>query len=269
MKPLKQKKRIRHRMFNLKELTIGGVKLSRTSAMHYWKLVFRSGLFLLALLIYLNNKDQTVQGMVETSPALMMFIWVVMFLEIVIRFLPSSIESMGCQKQFKKNFKSTGCLESLGEGEKVKLDTAKGTFISAAAWIILNGIVGALYFNGIISEGILVLISLAYSVCDMICILFFCPFQTWFMKNRCCTTCRIYNWDYAMMFTPLIFIIDNSFYTASLVVLSVILLIRWEYTVKVHPERFTEAANESLKCMNCTEKLCHHKKQLRAFMRNQ
>lgn len=254
-------------MFKLKEMSVGGIKLSKTSAMHYMKLIFRTGLFIVALFIYLNNNKQTVQGMIETSPALMYFIWGVMFIEILLRFFPSNIESMGCQKQFKKNFKATEEMKLLKEGHKVSLSTAKGTFISAAAWIILNGIIGTLFFKGYISEGILVLIALAYSICDMICILFFCPFQTWFMKNRCCTTCRIYNWDYAMMFTPLVFIVNESFYTASLVIMSVILLIRWELTVRVHPERFTEKTNENIKCINCREKLCHHKKQLQSFMR--
>ena len=36
----------------------------------------------------------------------------------------------------------------------------------------------------------------------VICILFYCPFQMWFLKNRCCVNCRIYNWDYAFLFTP-------------------------------------------------------------------
>ncbi|MCC8357928.1 MAG: hypothetical protein LJU34_08915, partial [Oscillospiraceae bacterium] len=106
-----------------------------------------------------------------------------------------------------------------------------------------------------------------YSVCDMICILFFCPFQTWFMKNKCCGSCRIYNWDYAMMFTPLMFI--KSVYTWTLCAMALALLIRWELTFYRHPERFYEATNQSLKCANCHEKLCQHKKQLRRFLRRQ
>jgi hypothetical protein len=61
---------------------------------------------------------------------------------------------------------------------------------------------------GILDDGIMILLCSAYSICDIICILFFCPFQTWFMKNKCCSTCRIYNWDYAMMFTPLFFVLE-------------------------------------------------------------
>ena len=80
------------------------------------------------------------------------------------------------------------------------------------------------------------------------------------MKNKCCSTCRIYNWDYAMMFTPLFFV--RKTYTWSLLVLSVALLVRWEITFFLHPERFSEKTNDYLQCRNCTEKLCVHKKQL-------
>ena len=97
----------------------------------------------------------------------------------------------------------------------------------------------------------------------MICILFFCPFQSWFLRNKCCSTCRIYNWDYAMMFTPLFFV--RRLYTWSLLFLSVALLARWEITFYKYPERFSEATNGYLSCSRCTEKLCAHKNQLRSL----
>lgn len=83
------------------------------------------------------------------------------------------------------------------------------------------------------------------------------------MKNKCCSTCRMYNWDYAMMFTPLFFI--RKPYSWSLLALSVALLIRWEITFYLHPERFSEKTNDYLQCKNCTEKLCAHKKQLHSL----
>ena len=116
---------------------------------------------------------------------------------------------------------------------------------------------------GILDDGILILLCSAYSICDIICILFFCPFQTWFMKNKCCSSCRMYNWDYAMMFTPLFFV--RRGYAWGLLALSVALLIRWEITFYLHPERFSEKTNDYLRCANCTEKLCSHKKQLHSL----
>ena len=131
------------------------------------------------------------------------------------------------------------------------------------SWLALNGAIFALYFSGIIDWGVLVLISLAYSVCDMICILFFCPFQSWMMNNKCCGSCRIYYWDFIMMFTPLIFF--GNVFARVLVGMSLLLLLRWELGAYFTPERYFEDTNANLSCASCTEHLCHHKKQLRSL----
>ncbi len=86
------------------------------------------------------------------------------------------------------------------------------------------------------------------------------------MKNKCCVNCRIYNWDYAMMFTPLFFV--KRSYSWSLLALSLALLIRWEITFFNHPERFSANTNAYLQCSNCSEKLCAHKKQLQVLWRH-
>ncbi|MBQ7816796.1 MAG: hypothetical protein IJ339_05545 [Oscillospiraceae bacterium] len=238
------------------------IKLSKISAMHYSKLVFRSVLFFVALIIYIINRVNGTGeyfGGFDKKPAILIFIWAVFVAEMFLRFFPSKLESMGCQKQFAANYKPT----KKSDAKPVNVSW-KVTFAIVASWVALNGLIGLLYYTNIIDEGILLLISLAYSACDMICILFFCPFQTWFMKNKCCTTCRIYNWDYAMMFTPLVFT-KSPFYW-SILLCAVALLIRWEITYKLHPERFSETTNKCLSCANCDEKLCHHKKQLKSFL---
>lgn len=240
--------------------------LSRTSTLHYFKLVFRSCLFLSALIMYLVNRignTGSVFGGFENSPIILILIWLVFVVEMILRFFPIKVESMGCQKQFARNFIST----KEANENKVVRQSPKPFVLIAVLWVILNGIIGGLYFANIIDQGILLLISLAYSVCDLICILFFCPFQLWFMKNKCCVSCRIYNWDYAMMFTPLIFV--KGIYTWSILALAIGLLIKWEIMYHTHPERFSETYNENLTCKNCQEKLCHHKKSLRAFLTNQ
>jgi hypothetical protein len=237
-------------------------KLSKISALHYMKLAFRSGLFLAAISIYLVNRIEgsgSLFGGFENQPVILVLIWLVFAVEMVLRFFPSKFESMGCQKQFAISF-----IPASSRSEMIAESSAKTTFIVAAVWIGLNAVIGALYFAGIFDAGILILISLAYSVCDMICILFFCPFQTWFMKNKCCGSCRIYNWDYAMMFTPFVFIMNP--YTWSLLLLALILLAKWEIVYRRYPERFSEATNGSLSCSNCLEKLCQHKKQLQRFL---
>ena len=238
-------------------MTVRNIKLSKTSAMHYMKLLFRSCLFLLLLAVYLYDRifagDSGLISDFLYRPVLLGIIWLVFALEMVMRFFPSGVESMGCQKQFAKNYLPAETPAPLP-------DDRQATWLTAFAWIGLNAVIGILYFTGLIDGGILLLICLAYSVCDMVCILFFCPFETWFLHNKCCGTCRIYNWDYAMMFTPLVFI--PSFFTWSLFALGLALLIEWEVIHHRFPERFYEETNQCLKCSNCKEKLCTHKKQL-------
>lgn len=230
-------------------------KISTISLLHFVKLTVRSLLFLATLVCYILNRTE----ILTYNAILPIIFWVLFVVEMLLRFFPSGLESMGCQKQFAKNY------EPFDENRSPENQSWKTTFLVAAVWIALNAIFGALYFMRIIDRGILILIAMAYSVCDIICILFFCPFQTWFMKNRCCTTCRIYNWDFAMMFTPLVFI--PGLYTYSLLGFALALLARWEIAYRLHPERFSTATNKCLDCSLCKEKLCSHKKQLRGFLK--
>lgn len=235
------------------------IKLSVISSLHYGKLFLRTALFLLALVMYILSRvrhDGELFRGYENSLWVLILIATVYTAEMIARFFPSKLESMGCQKQFARNFKPTSRVQP------VRMPW-KRTFAVVASWLALNGAIGVLYFKKVIDAGILVLISLAYGVCDMVCILFFCPFQTWFMKNRCCSVCRIYNWDFAMMFTPFAFL--RTPFTWGMLTLSLILLLRWEITYRRHPQRFSEATNASLSCANCQEKLCQHKTQLHSF----
>ena len=240
------------------------MKISKISMLHYIKLVCRSLLLIAAITVYIvfkfSKKDFSIADLEITI--VFGIIWFIYLLEMIIRFFPSKLESMGCQKQFEKNY-----IPNVSNKEIYFKKKPYTTRIVLLSWILLNGIIGILYYTNIFDKGILLLISFTYGVCDMICILFFCPFQTWIMKNKCCTTCRIYNWDFAMMFTPLVFI--PSIYTYSLLILSLILLFKWELYYHKYPERFLEDTNASLHCENCKEKLCHHKKQLRFFMKKQ
>ena len=235
---------------------------STISVLHAWKLGARSLLFILAIVCYvlgaIFGHTDAVLGALEDNWWFLIIVWIFFVFEMILRFFPSRLESMGCQKQFKKNFTPT-------EMTKPNLPSARGTLLTLLSWILLNGAIAVLYYTHVIDGAVLVLISLFYSVCDMICILFFCPFQTWFMKNKCCGSCRIYNWDYAMMFTPIALIPHP--YTLSLFGIALLLLIVWEIMLRTHPERFAENTNASLACANCREKLCHHKKQLKGFLK--
>ena len=230
--------------------------LTAVSMLHYVRLIYRSALFVTALALYIVGKLRHGEAMVtilERQPIIVRIIWLVFAVEMLLRFFPSRLESPGCQKQFRQNYIKSGSTQ-------IRIQDNNATMLVALVWICFNAVFGLLYMTGMLDDGIMVLLCCAYSVCDMICILFFCPFQSWFLKNKCCSTCRIYNWDYAMMFTPLFFI--RNLYAWSLLGLSLALMLRWEITFYRYPERFSPETNEFIRCENCTEKLCGHKMQL-------
>lgn len=233
-------------------------KISIVSAWHYFRLAYRSLLFILAVVVYIlyriSGKD--IMYVIDNNIYIFIGIALVYTVEMILRFFPSKIESPGSQKQFAKNYIKSG---------KTDIDVRdnNGTMLVAIIWIMFNLIFGLLKAFGILDDGIMIILCCLYSVCDMICILFYCPFQTIFLKNKCCSTCRIYNWDFAMMFTPLVFV--KHYLAWILVGFSLILFLRWEITFYRYPERFSDTTNDYLKCENCTEKLCYHKTQLQSL----
>ena len=120
-------------------------------------------------------------------------------------------------------------------------------------WCVGLAVVGGLYYGGILNKAGLFLISALFYVCDLICVLIWCPFRL-LMKTRCCTTCRIFNWDHLMMFSPMIFM--GGFYAVSLIVLAFLAWLIWELCIMMYPERFWDKSNAALRCSECTDKLC-------------
>ncbi len=245
--------------------------ISLISKLNYFRLIYRGSLLIAVIIYYILTRVFHLAFFDFSHPATIVvlgFVTLSFTWEMIERFIPAKTSSMGSQKQFKRNYVPSG-------ETKPKLQSWKATFFVFLSWIALNGVFGVLYFLNIFDQGIMVIISITYSVCDMICILFFCPFQTWIMHNRCCGTCRIYNWDFAMMFTPLIFIIvapsENGYFLNPfplvLVALSLALLLEWEINYHRHPERFSDTTNMSLRCVNCQEKLCAHKTQLQRLLK--
>jgi len=223
------------------------------------RLLFRIAVFIACILLYflVPTLDDDILNFGVNNLNLLHAIWVILALDMIIIFSRRSKVSMGSIKQFKRNY-----IEPKVQATKETLKKARRTMNIQAlkvilAWVLLNGIVATLYYTKIIRNRDLFLISAAYYVADLICIIYFCPFQKWIMRNRCCTTCRIFNWDQLMMVTPLLFI--PSLYSWTLGGLALIAFLVWEYNFYAHTERFLEISNDHLKCVNCTDKLCFHR----------
>lgn len=220
------------------------IKNQKAFTLYHGKFVLRLIILLAAAIIYALTGD------VLKYKLGALFVWALFAIEMIMKLFPSKVESMGSQKQFGKNF------EAARENVHIKIEHQKRVILIALLWIVLNGVIAHLYFKHIIDAGIMIITSLFYSVCDMICVLFYCPFQR-IMGNKCCTTCRIHNWDYVMMFTPMVFL--GNVFAISLFCLGAVVFIKWEYNVLKHPERFCEETNRSLTCANCKETRCSRK----------
>lgn len=187
-------------------------------------------------------------------------LWTALMIESLSLFIPRKNITVGRGKQFYANYTST--VSRFDELEFHK-NISKMNFQALkvfAVWILINMLISLLYILEVFGPTEMIMISIAYFVGDLFCVLFFCPFQSFLMKNRCCINCRIYGWDHIMMYTPLLFI--KSFFSWSLIFVSMVLLILWEYEYSKHPERFQELSNSLLRCENCRDKLCKIKKPI-------
>ena len=181
-------------------------------------------------------------------------LWLIWIFDIILQIIPIKNKiALGSQKLFANRF------ESIHKkiNHKALKDYIKNTTISAykvfIIWALLILVIGVLYYFNIINKIWLFMFSVFFYVCDLICVLIWCPFRL-IMKNKCCTTCRIFNWDHLMMFSPLIFC--GGFFAISLVVMAFLAWLVWELCILLYPERFSEMTNVALRCSNCTDKLC-------------
>lgn len=181
-------------------------------------------------------------------------LWLIWIIDMICQLIPiRSHLPLGSQKLFRQRFRPIREKINSPALKNYISSTTKAAGAVMILWVALVAIIGVLYFCNVFDKKILLLISIAFYVCDLICVLIWCPFRL-ILKNRCCTTCRIFNWDHLMMFSPLIFM--GGFYALSLFVLAFIVWLVWELSIFIYPERFWEFSNEALKCSNCTDKLC-------------
>jgi len=181
-------------------------------------------------------------------------LWIIWVIDMILQIIPIKNEvPLGSQKLFANRFRPIREKINHDALKKYIVDTTKAAYKVLVLWCLLILLIGILYFAGVIGKTGLFMISVLFYVCDLICVLVWCPFRL-MMKTRCCTTCRIFNWDHLMMFSPLVF--AGGFFALSLVVIAVLAWGVWELCILMYPERFWEHSNVALKCSECTDKLC-------------
>ena len=231
--------------------------ISRLRKIYFLRFIGRCVTFLLYLWLYLTDKSvfsvlERGQFFKTFSPLHLM--WIIWMTDMILQLVPAKHDlALGSKKLFRQYFQPSNLKKSAAQLKRYLVTTSKLADGILLIWIALIALIGVCHRAGWFGDAELFMISVAMYVCDLICVLFWCPFRL-MLKNRCCTTCRIFNWDHMMMLTPMIYV--GSFYTVSLLIVALIVWIVWEVTILIHPERFWWGSNSALTCANCTDKLC-------------
>lgn len=183
-------------------------------------------------------------------------LWIAVFVSMAAQLNPNSRLTAGCMKQYPARFDPAPGYDPTALQLAVRRQN-RGAVKVAAVWLSVNLVIGTLYHRKVLSAAdLVVLCALAY-LCDLVCVLFFCPFQTFLMGNRCCVNCRIFAWGSWMMAAPLMCV--PHWYSWSLFGMGLAVLAVWERRYARHPERFWEGSNRLLQCARCQEQLCRYK----------
>ena len=231
--------------------------MSRTRKIYFARLIGRLAVLCAVVLLYIFRYDEftVIEGMnFFKSVSFLHFLWAIWIIDMIIQLMPiKAYISIGSQKQFLKTFRPIRKNFNYKKLKNHIVSTTKSAYKVFLIWCIVVCVIGFLYRINILTPAMVLIISVLFYVCDLICVLIWCPFRL-IMKNRCCTTCRIFNWDHLMMFSPLIFL--RGFFTQTLFLFSFVIWLVWEICVMMHPERFWEDTNAALRCSECTDKLC-------------
>jgi len=231
--------------------------MSKTRKRYILRLVGRCIIFVLCSILcwFAPQEFHILEGMNFFSRfSLLHVLWLIWIIDMVQQIIPIKNKlPLGSMKLFAHRFKPIRKKINHQALRTYIQTTTKAAYKVFLLWCGLIALIGVLYFLGMIGKTALFMISVCFYVCDLICVLIWCPFRL-LMKTRCCTTCRIFNWDHLMMFSPLVFM--GGFYGISLVILAFLAWLIWELCILIYPERFWDQSNLALKCSECTDKLC-------------
>lgn len=242
------------------------MKLVKTDMMTRYlvKFCIRIIIYLTILFIYIFDRElllKLVTTPIHYGVTPLHILWLIFIVMMLIHLFPRKSFTMALLKAQEDTYEPVETYDELELYKYIQNKNYKA-WIVMLLWICVNIVFGMLYAFKVMDEADLFMLTVFYFLCDYICILIYCPFQSHIMKNKCCVNCRIFDWGHFMMFLPMVFI--QSFFTWSLFFLSCIVLIRWELTYARHPERFWSGSNKRLQCHNCKDKTCQIKNGIKS-----
>ncbi len=223
--------------------------------------LFRLLVFFSVLALYLYDKNlmyQLATQPIQLGINFLHVLWLIFMIMMLAHIFPNERLPMAMRKSCQRHYQP----EEYKDVDLLRFVQQQNirAWMVLLVWLFGNGVVGLLYLMDILCNADLLMLTVFFYLCDYICILLFCPFQTGIMKNKCCVNCRIYDWGHFMMFTPMLFI--RNFFSWSLFFTSAVVLIHWEVTYAKHPERFWSGSNKTLQCAHCQDKTCQYKRAI-------
>jgi hypothetical protein len=219
------------------------------------KLYLKGAILVISLVLAICYPRVLLKSFTYGLPFLKVYhvLWFIVILILIKRLIPRLNQKINLGKIYERNYIQAG--EDSSAKRKRLEDYIKkmnfGAIRSAIYWTLLVLDIGFWHISGLLKPMWLIVIVIFFIFMDQFCITVWCPFKT-IIQNKCCNTCRINNWGYLMAFSPLIFM--PSFWTYSILFLSVVIIIQWEYLYHKYPERFYELYNAKLMCKNCVNK---------------
>ena len=232
-------------------------KISKIRKIYFARLYGRIATLIAAVILLIRRKDlfSIITGWHFFDRFNVLHIlWGVWMIDMLYQLLPiRGYVTIGSRKHFVKWFRQSAEKINYQALKEHVTATTRSAYKVFVLWVGLLAVLAVLYFTGVLTANGIFLFAVIFYVCDLICVLIWCPFRL-IMGNRCCTTCRIFNWDHLMMFSP--FVLIPGIYTTSLLLVAFGVWVLWEVCAMLYPERFWENSNEALQCANCTDKLC-------------
>lgn len=217
-------------------------------------------LFRLAVFLFIGWTYLFHPGWLDfTAPSLswpLVLLWAPVLFSMLSQLNSSSGLTTGCLKQYPNRFDPVPDYDPRELAQAVRRQN-RGAVRVAAVWLAINLGFGLLYHWGLLGAPTLVLLCALAYLCDLVCVLFFCPFQFFLMHNRCCVNCRIFAWGSWMMAAPLMCV--PHWYSWTLFGAGLLVLCVWEVRFHRYPERFWQGSNRNLQCAFCREQLCRYK----------
>lgn len=228
--------------------------MSQITRRYLRNFLFRLTVFVLIAGVYILRP-----ALLDFTAALslpLILLWLAVLLSMLSQLSDKTGLTTGCMKQYPSRFAPVPDYDPQALAQAVR-EQNRGALKTAIVWLAVNLSFGLLYHRGILSAPTLVLLCALAYLCDLVCVLFFCPFQFFLMHNRCCVNCRIFAWGSWMMAAPLMCV--PHWYAWTLFAAGLLVLCVWEARYRRYPERFWRGSNRNLQCAVCKEQLCRYK----------